>query len=393
MMPATESGKRPRTLGAIWLLAGVLCAGRVHSEAFRDQFTDPVDGKFDTSQWLLDKPHGFLPVPIIVTEPAVGNGLGIAPIFFHAPEPPGGDKEGIADARPSKLPSVSAAAALKTENGTWAAGAGHLGIWKQDTIRYLGAVGAASANLKFYGRGNGVSAKGLAFNIDGWFTLQELRVRIADSPWMIGPRYLYLNSQVRFDLGLDIPGIDLPELKSVSSGAGLVLSYDTTDNMFTPTKGFQAKFEGTVNDDSIGSDFDYNAYHGLAYLYWPVSPAWNLAFRADAQLSDGDVPFYALPYLQLRGIPAMRYQGRRTALVEAEARWQLRARWSLLGFTGAGRAASSASALADSPTRSTFGAGFRYLLARRLGLHAGMDIARGPEEWAYYLQVGRAWRN
>ena len=29
------------------------------------------------------------------------------------------------------------------------------------------------------------------------------------------------------------------------------------------------------------------------------------------------------------------------------------------------------------------GAGFRYLIARSLGLKMGIDIARGPEDWAF----------
>jgi hypothetical protein len=37
------------------------------------------------------------------------------------------------------------------------------------------------------------------------------------------------------------------------------------------------------------------------------------------------------------------------------------------------------------------GAGFRYELARKFGLHVGLDVARGPEETAVYLQVGNAW--
>jgi len=34
----------------------------------------------------------------------------------------------------------------------------------------------------------------------------------------------------------------------------------------------------------------------------------------------------------------------------------------------------------------------RYELARRLGLYAGADVAFGPENTAFYLQVGNAWR-
>jgi hypothetical protein len=37
------------------------------------------------------------------------------------------------------------------------------------------------------------------------------------------------------------------------------------------------------------------------------------------------------------------------------------------------------------------GGGFRYLLARKLGLQTGIDVARGPEETAFYIQVGSSW--
>jgi hypothetical protein len=38
------------------------------------------------------------------------------------------------------------------------------------------------------------------------------------------------------------------------------------------------------------------------------------------------------------------------------------------------------------------GVGFRYLIARQLGLWVGIDFAMGPEEDAWYIQVGSAWR-
>ena len=51
---------------------------------FADSMIDPVDNKIDASKFLAEK-KGFLPVPIIITEPAVGYGLGLAAVFFHDP--------------------------------------------------------------------------------------------------------------------------------------------------------------------------------------------------------------------------------------------------------------------------------------------------------------------
>ena len=42
-------------------------------------------------------------------------------------------------------------------------------------------------------------------------------------------------------------------------------------------------------------------------------------------------------------------------------------------------------------TAGAGGIGFRYELASKFGLHVGIDVARGPEETAVYLQVGSAW--
>ncbi len=87
----------------------------------------------------------------------------------------------------------------------------------------------------------------------------------------------------------------------------------------------------------------------------------------------------------------MRYQDNNVVVGELEGRYAINPRWSLIGFIGAGRTADSLNELRDAHTHGSVGGGFRYLLARRLGLLGGMDVARGPEEWAFYIQVGQAW--
>jgi len=37
------------------------------------------------------------------------------------------------------------------------------------------------------------------------------------------------------------------------------------------------------------------------------------------------------------------------------------------------------------------GTGFRYLVARQFGVRMGLDVARGPEDWAWYVVFGNAW--
>src|SRR5215211_3053741 len=62
----------PRSL-AMALLLTVLTSHIATAQKRVGTFTDPDDGRVDLSDYLLTR-KGFLPVPIIVTEPALGYG-------------------------------------------------------------------------------------------------------------------------------------------------------------------------------------------------------------------------------------------------------------------------------------------------------------------------------
>src|SRR5262249_10958169 len=125
------------------------------------------------------------------------------------------------------------------------------------------------------------------------------------------------------------------------------------------------------------------------FAYTPLTPSLVLGGRADYRAARGDVPFYQQPFLDMRGISMGHYQDENTLVFEGETRWNVTPRWALIGFAGAGRVWCR-QAFGD--TEVSKGAGFRYLIARRLGLYVGLDYAFGPHEEAYYIQVGNAWR-
>jgi hemolysin activation/secretion protein len=117
-----------------------------------------------------------------------------------------------------------------------------------------------------------------------------------------------------------------------------------------------------------------------------------VALRADGRTARGDVPFYQLPFIDMRGVPAARYQDENVGVLEAEARYYVTPRWIALAFVGAGRNWGRTTSFEDKGTVVSKGVGFRYVLARRLGLAMGIDIAKGPEDTAFYIQMGNAWR-
>ena len=72
----------PLTFPRLQLIFLILClvvssSKSLQSQNFKDMFISKEDGAVDMSAFL-NSTTGFLPIPIIITEPAVGFGGGLA---------------------------------------------------------------------------------------------------------------------------------------------------------------------------------------------------------------------------------------------------------------------------------------------------------------------------
>ena len=381
----------PKTTIAALAGAACLCVASVHAAAFPDRFRDPEDGSFDASEYLLDH-EGALPVPIIITEPAVGYGGGLALAWFSESLREAAQRSAGARYVP---PDIYGLAAFGTENGTRGAAGGARLTFDQARWLYRAAVADVRVNLDFYGIG-GDLAPGLdkiGYQLKGGMVFQEINRRIGESANFIGLRYFYLDLTTSLRAELDQAHLTPREGARRSSEIGVRWAYDSRDNLFSATRGVEAAFDAMFSDPSLGSDNRFQTYRTHAFIYTqPAAERFVAAFRIDGRSARGDVPFYQLPFIEMRGIPAARYQDQNTAVIETELRYYLTPRWIGLAFIGAGRAWGRDEPFGDSPSRVSRGVGFRYVIARRLGLAAGIDVARGPEQTAWYLSVGSSWR-
>ena len=350
----------------------------------RMSFTSAEDGWVDLSDFL-DSRYGFLPIVIPITEPAVGYGA--AGVLAFLDKPQRGAAAGFG------RPNITMVGGLATENGTWGALAGDLRHWKGDRLQTLAGVVYASANLDFYGvRDDALLDSGLRYNL-------EPKGVLVRAKYLIGPRarvwaglgYMYSATDVAFDAPDSTPG--LPDYDERSNIGGLTpsLTYDSRDNFFTPLRGTYLDLSARFFGPALGGDDTFQNVYVVVMQYVPIGPALFLGVRGDGKASFGDAPFYMLPFVSLRGAPILRYQGGAVAQGELELRWQCWRRFSLVGFGGLGAAWNDFEHLNGQRTIETGGGGFRYELARRYGLHAGLDLAFGPDETAIYVQVGNAW--
>ena len=376
--------------GFLWLLLLVGTASAQPADK-RGPFIDPEDGKLDASEWLLER-KGFLPVPILITEPAVGYGVGAALLFFR--ESIG---EAVTKAKESGRltpPDIYGVALAATENGTKVGGAFGMVTFDEQLWRWRGGVARPDVNLDFYGANGSDSPRDLklGYNLEGWISTQQVMRRLGESENFIGARWIYLDLNNSFDASRPDPVLAPGGRAVKSSGLGLSFEHDSRDNFFTPSRGWKGYLESMFYSPDIGSDNKYQTYRAYAFSYFPLLKEFILGVRADGRAARGDVPFYQLPFIELRGIPVARYQDENAGVMEAELRWNATPRWALIGFLGVGRAWGSSKNFGDADSANAWGAGFRYLIARRLGLYMGVDIAKGPEDTAFYIQAGSAWR-
>jgi hypothetical protein len=161
--------------------------------------------------------------------------------------------------------------------------------------------------------------------------------------------------------------------------------------VFSPLRGFYAEASASLFGKAVGSQESFNKAALVTLSYLPLGQNLFFGLKAEGSVSSEDTPFYLKPYVGLRGVAAQRVQGKQIADAEAELRWQFWKRFSAVGFAGAGGAWSGAAGGDKNSSVVSGGGGFRYEIARKYGLHMGLDVGFGPDDPVLYVQFGSAW--
>ena len=153
-----------------------------------------------------DKPSpwykNIVPVPVIITEPAIGEGLGIGIGYFHPAKSPDAYQprtiEHASTVRDVSVarkppPTITGAFGAVTNNGTWAAGVGHINSFRNDTIRYTGVAAYANIIADFY-----ILDRPFEFNLEGLLVYNDVKFRVAESNWFLGTSLSYMDASNEF---------------------------------------------------------------------------------------------------------------------------------------------------------------------------------------------------
>ncbi|UJF17157.1 BamA/TamA family outer membrane protein [Vibrio sp. SS-MA-C1-2] len=365
-------------------------------------FTDPIDGKFDMGEYLAENAYGFMPVPILITEPAIGYGGGAMGLFLHESDAQRKKRKQLAEKSLNGgahllTPAISVVGGFGTDNKTWGVFGGHRHSWNRDHIRYTGGAIYGDFNMSYYpfnSENSQLHDYSLDLSMKGYGVMQKLQFRVKDTPLLIGITQLYGGADITSQNNNKLQEAlsDHFDYSPTISGLGLLIEYDALNSFLFPTNGgnYTAKYQ--FFREGIGSDYNYDTLQLKGTQYIPLNEKknWILGVKSEFNSLISDERFLpppVYPDVNLRGISRGRYQGENTITVEGQVMWSITHRWLVSAFGGVGSTARDVNGL-FSDNHYSGGVGFRYLMARRYGLHAGIDLAASEEDSAIYFQVG-----
>ena len=334
----------------------------------------------------------ILPAPFVITEPAIGKGLGLGFIYFHGrdevkrPRIQSANAVGNTARRGKPPPTATAAGGFYTDNETAGVAVAHTRSMADDKYRMVGLLASMDINATYYEDNTGFD-----FGLDADAVYARGQRRMGDSNLFLGLALGWMDGAIEFD----VPVIALPGniLASDFTNVGIAVSavHDSRDDSMMPGSGHLYELSLWRFDDTLGSDFNYT--NSKLKLLWfnELTEKFHLGFRLDVAHNNGDAPFFAIPYIPLRGIPALRYQGDTAGALEVEGRYDLSPRWAAVAFAGAGWVNWDDDSIDKETGITTYGAGVRFQLFTEQNVWVGLDIARGPEASNWYIQIGHPW--
>ena len=178
------------------------------------------------------------------------------------------------------------------------------------------------------------------------------------------------------------------------SGLGVVMNYDTRDNIFSPSKGFFMETVLFANSKVLGSDFNFNKIYLDASVFFSNKWQQVLAVNFYAELTAGTVPFNQLALMgggkKMRGYYEGRFRDNHLLLLQAEYRLPLFWRLGLVVFGGYGAVAHRFTDFNKNNFRYTYGAGLRISINQTEKINIRIDAGFGKNTSGYYLTIGEA---
>lgn len=323
--------------------------------------------------------RNFVVVPIPLSNPTLDTGLILAGAYFWP------QTEEQKEAQPA---SVTGAAGVYTSNDSFGFGIAHNQYWNEDRWRFEGVLGHIDLKLELRLPVDLPSDPRVGWFLKGDFLELELLRKIRGD-WYGGFLGRYFSLEQSFGIELPTPDVSLGD-ETDAIGLGIAFEYDTRDMQFNSHSGRHFKFDSLFNDQSLGSDEDYERYKAEFSSYHKLHSQVVLAWQLQGCKVAGTAPLWDSCRVDLRGFPATEYLGSASVSGQTEARWQFHGKWGAVAFAGVGTINDSFSDLSGDQTVPSYGVGLRFMVLSEHRINIRLDYALSEDNDGIYLSVGEA---
>lgn len=178
------------------------------------------------------------------------------------------------------------------------------------------------------------------------------------------------------------------------SGPGLLVTWDTRNNAFSPSKGLFTEFNATSFNSIAGSDFNFTTLTFDIRKFFPVSNERVLAFQLFMKNNSGKISFRNLSMLggpeMMRGYYKGRYIDNDMFAFQAELRQFLFWRIGAVAFAGMGEVAPHIYKLRVDGLHYAGGAGIRLMVNKNEKLNLRIDYGIGENSNGLYVILKEA---
>lgn len=181
---------------------------------------------------------------------------------------------------------------------------------------------------------------------------------------------------------------------NVTSGPGVILLFDSRDNVYASAKGHYLELVFHNQDKLWGSDYAYNRYRFDYRFFHSISKRQTFGFNFFGDFVGGRVPFNQLPLIggakRMRGFYEGRFRDMNLILAQFEYRKQIFNRWGINLFMNNAWLAGEPDEFNRSDSHFAAGAGLRYFFDKEKKVHIRLDAAFSKHKPAFYFTIGEA---
>lgn len=252
---------------------------------------------------------------------------------------------------------------------------------------------------RFWGLGNETPSSNQENYSITQYNIYPQLLRKIFSDFYLGISYEYQNVY-KFEYNKD--GSSLFDTENITgknggkiSGAGFLVTWDSRNNAFSPSKGLYIQYYDGFYRDYIGSDFNFDLRHLDIRTYFSLRKDRVLAFQFNLVSTSGNTPIRDLASIgsssYMRGYYDGRYTDYNMVALQTELRVPVSGRWGFTTFAGIGRVGSSLQeAFTLEHIKPSIGIGLRYSLRPKEKLNIRVDAGFGKESEGTYVNIGEA---